>query len=119
MTSSIARISLFPLDGPKTALSPSAAKLLREVKKIRRDDVVPVLGRNCRGFSRTALLLPVNVGGSQPGFPSGLEIVFVGGDHHDLLGLEIKQLRRQLVDRRVGLVALHILRRENAVPWQA
>lgn len=60
----------------------------------------------------------MNIGGSESMLLRGLKIVLVRGDHHDLLGFEVEQSWNEKIDFRVRFVALHVFRRENAVPGQ-
>jgi hypothetical protein len=69
--------------------------MLGQVEKIAGDDIITIPRRNFRRFTRSIFQRSMNIGGAQSVFASGLEIMLVGGDHHDFLGFQIEQLRRE------------------------
>jgi hypothetical protein len=96
-----------------------SAELLGQIKEVTCSYVVSSDGRNFSGFTLSALERAVNKGGSQAVLLRGLEVVVVGGDHHDLFRLEVEELRSEKVNFGVRFVAANVFRGQNAIPRQS
>jgi hypothetical protein len=84
--------------------------LFSKFQEIVNDDVVPIRGQDFCGSTRPAFEGAVDERSFQSVFIRRLKVMFVRGNHHDLVGLEIEQLRNEQINFRVRLVTLYVFR---------
>jgi hypothetical protein len=77
-----------------------------------------LLGRQIAALRRPVFGGPCDEAGGQAAGARGMQVVVVGGHHHDLRGRQVELPTHTEVGVRVRLVALEVLGREDQVPGQ-